>query len=455
MALIKTYNSVPSVYTHQSRDFQLIGHIYEAMFNSSKLATDMLNKMMPNSDFDERLLNLSTTTTGFIRKHEYNTMDLTMILSSFAHLLRIKGTKSAIESALNILLRSQGISDPYAIDIDSDNKLLTLYLSERLEDVVLLTDLFDYILPFGFNYRIIQSKITSASGYPTEIEYQDVQSGDNKITVTTVGNEPIVNDTFITTIEHTLPEMVDARPIRSGQIDGNEPTSVTMLSFSPKSPDSTSPATWSTEWSFAPVVGYPCEVTITFELQYPNVETIEKTFVFTPSDNNSLYYWQITMPDDVDPANYITVTSSADGSKITAYSAEYRMSDSKMGISVVGVGVGRIFSMVNTLPSSTLGLQATWNTNQYWIADPESSKTYNVTVSYAVANVLAEKTFSWVPSEDDQRLYHWQTTLYDSVNDENIIVESSDDGSQITTYHPGIPQNNVKLTVNIVDTDPS
>lgn len=215
MALIKTYNSVPAVYSNQSRDFQTIGHVYEAVFNSSKLATDMLDRMMPNVDFDDRLLNLSTTTVGFIRKHEYNADDLNMILNSFAYLLRIKGTRKAIESALNILLRSQGISDAKKIEIDSRNKMLTLYLSKRLEDLVLLTDLFDYILPFGFGYRIIQSILPSAEGYPSKVGLKTTD-----VSVEEITNQGIVNETFKTTIEQVpITVTVDPRPIHNGEVD--------------------------------------------------------------------------------------------------------------------------------------------------------------------------------------------------------------------------------------------
>lgn len=227
MALIKTYKSTPAVYTHQSRDFQTIGHIFEAVFNSSKLATDMLDRMMPNPNFDERLLGLSTTTVGFIRKHEYNTLDLTMILNSFAYLLRIKGTRAAIESALHILLRSQGISDKYNIDIDSKNKTVTLYLSKRLEDIVLLTDLFDYILPFGFTYRIIQSVISSTDGFPTVIEYVD------DVEHQVVTNEGIVNETFKTVIDKVPTTTVQPRPVHNGEIEEISPsTTVVALDIS-------------------------------------------------------------------------------------------------------------------------------------------------------------------------------------------------------------------------------
>ena len=311
MALIKTYNSVPSVYTHQSRDFQLIGHIFEAVFNSSKLATDMLDKMMPNADFDERMLNLSATTVGFIRKHEYDALDLTMILNSFAHLLRIKGTKSSIEFALNILLRSQGISDKYIINIDSKNKILTLYLSERLEDVVLLTDLFDYILPFGFNYRIIQSSIVSATGFPTKVDYQDVSASGEFIT-----NEGIVNDTFKTTIEKVEPTVIDPRPIKNGEIVSPEPeptsgpylsvtnASVTMYPLSMN-------GYVDVEWRRTPVIGNTYNVSISINTVNDGVGT--STISYTPSTNNGLYYWtaRINLSGE-----YIDVTSTADGTKI-------------------------------------------------------------------------------------------------------------------------------------------
>lgn len=337
MALIKTYNSVPSVYTHQSRDFQLIGHVYEAVFNSSKLATDMLNKMMPNADFDERLLNLSTTTTGFIRKHEYNTMDLTMILNSFAHLLRLKGTKLAIESALNILLRSQGISDPYSVEVDANSKLLTLYLSERLEDVVLLTDLFDYILPFGFNYRIIQSKVTSAAGYPTEIEYQDVQSGDVKIGVAEIENAGIVSDTFKTTIDHNLPESVSPRPIKDGQVIEVG----TVFEMVDKLPDQVSGLYSyryvSSYWAKQPVVGssYSVEVSLTVYLgSTPYTE--EKTFTWTPASASTLYEWSTTLHfDEIDEDVNLQCENSPDGVRIVGDSAGIPQNNSTLSVSIV------------------------------------------------------------------------------------------------------------------------
>lgn len=221
MALIKTYNSTPTIYSTQSRDFQLIGHLYETVFNSSKVATDMLDRMMPNSNFDERLLNLSTTTVGFVRKHEYNTQDLTMILSSFAYLLRRKGTASAIKSAINILLRSQGIADAYHIEIDPKTKYIELGLNVRLQDIVLLTDLFAYLLPFGFDYRIIPYAEAAGKNVEKFVFTDSVElvgTADNPLT-----NNPIVNETFTTTID-ALPDRdlesdpLPTRPIIDGEV---------------------------------------------------------------------------------------------------------------------------------------------------------------------------------------------------------------------------------------------
>lgn len=212
MAMFKTYASTPATYHDQSRDFQLIGHLYEAVFNSSKVAIDMIEHMIPSTDLDERLLNLATTTVGFIRKHEYNKKDLTMIISCFAYLLRIKGTKHAIEYAINVLLRSQGISDHYIIDINPTNKEVRIYLSTRLDDVVLLLDLFDYILPFGFEYRIYEAAIAPGRNVSTTAITDEVS-------IEFVHNQAIVNDTFNTTIEPVSTEVVvSPRPIANGTI---------------------------------------------------------------------------------------------------------------------------------------------------------------------------------------------------------------------------------------------
>ena len=224
MALIKTYNSVPSTYTHRSRDFQVIGHLYEAIFNSSKLAADMVDKMMPNDNFDERLINLSATTYGFNTKHEYSTRDLSMILSSFASLLKIKGTKKAIDSAINIMLRSQGISDEYVwLELDEKKKFINLGISDRLVDRALLFDLFEYLLPFGFTYRITNYSSSQLGENATTVSML------NSANITKVGKESqlldqaIVSSNYRTTqtIVEILPssiEEVDPSPINDEEV---------------------------------------------------------------------------------------------------------------------------------------------------------------------------------------------------------------------------------------------
>lgn len=208
MAIIRTYNSVPSVYTHKSRDFQIIGHLYEAIFNSSKLAADMVDRMMPNDNFDERLINLSATTQGFTTKHEYSTRDLSMILSSFASLLKIKGTKKAIDSAINIMLRSQGISDEYVwLELDEKKKFINLGISDRLVDRALLFDLFEYLLPFGFTYRITNYSSSQLGENATVIS-----SYSDSATVTVGKNEQFLDQAIVSKDYRTTQTIVDVLP---------------------------------------------------------------------------------------------------------------------------------------------------------------------------------------------------------------------------------------------------
>lgn len=198
MASINTYNSVPSVYIHKSRDFQVLSHLFDAVFNQSKNGADMVDRMFPNEDFDERLQNLSATTVGFVRKHEYNTKDLNAILSSFAYLLRIKGTKTAIEDAINILLRSQGISDEKIVDVDYDNYRVNIYASSRLTDTILLRDLFAYILPVGFTYRFFPYSSSGDITSKSSIIYGDsvLETSTNNYVV-----DPIVHESALNIIE--------------------------------------------------------------------------------------------------------------------------------------------------------------------------------------------------------------------------------------------------------------
>jgi hypothetical protein len=196
--MIKTYDCTPQYYNHQSRDFQLLGHLYDACFNNSKVGIDTMTKMVVGNNMTEQLAPLGAYTVGFENRHEYNKKDLLAIISSFAYLIRRKGTLNAIKYALNILMRSQGLSDPYEINVNSKEKRIDIYLSKRLDDVMIIKDLFEYLLPVGMTYRIYNYKTTDENKTKMKLTTKDSV----KITTVDKNNSAIVGSVTKTIIDN-------------------------------------------------------------------------------------------------------------------------------------------------------------------------------------------------------------------------------------------------------------
>lgn len=160
--IIKTKDITPSVYSKESRDFQLIGRLYDAVFNSVKMSIDSMTNEPLSKHSDERFLDLVARTLGFESKHNYNIENLHALCSSFKKIMFHKGTELAIEEAINMLLKAQNIDKFYFKNIDKVNKTVIIYIPQELKDVVLLEDLMNYILPAGFTYEIYQRDLVKS-----------------------------------------------------------------------------------------------------------------------------------------------------------------------------------------------------------------------------------------------------------------------------------------------------
>lgn len=163
--MIRTYRNVPEYYYNESRDFQLIGRIFEAVFNHSKTATDNIANTSLSKDSESTLIDLVTKTIGFESKHKYDMADLMALSNSFKSILKIKGTKKSIEDCVRVLLKAQNIDEKFEVLVDTSytivggktvhNRLITIYMPIEVKDIALLEDMLDYVLPAGFNYAIV------------------------------------------------------------------------------------------------------------------------------------------------------------------------------------------------------------------------------------------------------------------------------------------------------------
>ena len=162
--MIVLQKSVPEIYYNQSRNFQALARAFEVLFNYIKTNADVMEGFSFSNNFDVRLLTLLAYTLGFNSKHDYNTKDLFNLCSSFAELLKKKGSLDAIDLAVRTLLNAQQIKEKYDIDVDTINQdkyNLIITLPYGTKDIILLEDIFDYILPTGFTYTFQFANFTS------------------------------------------------------------------------------------------------------------------------------------------------------------------------------------------------------------------------------------------------------------------------------------------------------
>lgn len=164
---------VPEVYYKESRDFAFIGRLFEIVFNYMKSGADCINVDYSFSESDNDIIELLSDTVGFTSRHRYNNKNLLSITGSFQKLLREKGSIYAVELAVKILMSAQKITgysklESSCIIDENDPFNLLIHIPDTLTDIVLLEDLFDYILPAGMTYTI--TKIKSSGIRESNIE---------------------------------------------------------------------------------------------------------------------------------------------------------------------------------------------------------------------------------------------------------------------------------------------
>lgn len=153
---MKVDKLVPEIYYKGSRDFGAIGRLCEVLLNYMRLGSNIVGSNLNYADIDSNLLELVCNTLGFIVKHKYITKDLLYISNIFTKLIKNKGTEQAIKLAISTLLASQNINNRFEITVDTETikkNEFEIVLPEEVNDLVLLEDIFDYILPVGCLYK--------------------------------------------------------------------------------------------------------------------------------------------------------------------------------------------------------------------------------------------------------------------------------------------------------------
>lgn len=92
MEILRTQNLVPSVYENESRDFQLIGRIFDVVFNSVRNDIESMTDIVDTGRCRLSTLSLLKDKLGFFTDERYADDVLRYLLYSFSNLIREKGT---------------------------------------------------------------------------------------------------------------------------------------------------------------------------------------------------------------------------------------------------------------------------------------------------------------------------------------------------------------------------
>lgn len=155
--MISIKNQVPNIYYDASRDFQILGHLYEVVLNYVKTNADMLYLLPNGIEEDTRATELLATTLGFKLRRNYDKEQLAALVSIFPQILKTKGTITAINLAGNALVKASGVPGEFSTELE--NHVLTIKIPIELSDITLFVDLLPYILPFGIRVSIVRSTV--------------------------------------------------------------------------------------------------------------------------------------------------------------------------------------------------------------------------------------------------------------------------------------------------------
>lgn len=155
MSVFRVQDKTPEVYTSTSRDFQLIGRLYDCIINGVKFDTDSILDIINTDNIDSRLLKLLQTKIGFFSSKDITDESLRYVLKAFPEIVKHKGSIKSIKQAVCTFLKLNGIksfvyvnkinnslSNPYTIEIGIDSSI---------KDTYILDQILKYILPTGYS----------------------------------------------------------------------------------------------------------------------------------------------------------------------------------------------------------------------------------------------------------------------------------------------------------------
>ena len=193
--MLKTRNFVPSVYFNTSRDFQLIGNLFDLVLNAIKTDADLVFNLPFSINSDDQLLDLLTYTFGLrIDCSKYTSKQLRAVCHAAPVMMKNKGSRLAVEALCRALLRVDGIEEDFSLEVDPETHTLYIAISQYASCTNLIEEILPYIVPAGLDFNIGTKysekapNITTPMGMVESVAYSivDSRNSENKLPTTAV-----------------------------------------------------------------------------------------------------------------------------------------------------------------------------------------------------------------------------------------------------------------------------
>ena len=144
-------HNVPEIYVNESRDFQLLCRLADAVYGGVKYEIDSLQHTANTMEINNKLLPLLKSKLGFFSNDILTEEQLRYLLLGFPEIIRNKGSKKTIKEILYMWFRLNKLDAKIvSIDINNDTKEILLDVNMVPKDTALLDELFNYVLPTGY-----------------------------------------------------------------------------------------------------------------------------------------------------------------------------------------------------------------------------------------------------------------------------------------------------------------
>jgi len=157
--MIKIQDSVPSVYYNNSRDFQLIGHLFDLVLNAIKTDADLLFNLPLSINSDDQLLELMAYTFGLrLDGAKYSSKQLRAVCSVAPQMMKAKGSKKAVQLLCTALMHADGLEDHFTLSVEHDTELVvSLPPTASCREIIL--EILPYILPAGMVFTVVSAGV--------------------------------------------------------------------------------------------------------------------------------------------------------------------------------------------------------------------------------------------------------------------------------------------------------